>query len=151
MNNFAKRGDYFYYLEVWDKQILRDNKISSVLGESTYQTSYVNGSKRSLNKVNKIEFALFWKNKSSAEERILSLKRNRPKDEYVYILKFLNREEFINIIPDVCSDDVKDYQRNLWLVNKQLKDKEVTYKRKLENPWRDFKIVDLGDILSNKK
>lgn len=149
MNNFAKRGDYFYYLEVWDKQILRDNKISSILDESTYQTFYVNGSQKNLNRVDKIEFAIFWKNKESAEHRILTLKRSRPKDEYLYLVKSLTREEFINIIPEECSDDV-GYKKNLWLINKKLRDKELVYKTKLENTWRDFKTVDLGDILLNK-
>jgi hypothetical protein len=151
MSYLKKRGNFFYYLEVWDKQILRDNKISSVLDESTHQTFFVNGSLKSLNKVDKIELAHFWKNKSSAENRILSLKRNRPKDEYVYLLKSLTREEFIDIIPDECSDNIIKYKKVYWEINKQLKDKEKNYKRKLENPWREFKTIDLTDVLSDKK
>ncbi len=151
MSYLKKRGNFFYYLEVWDKQILRDNKISSVLDESTHQTFFVNGSLKSLNKVDKIEFALFWKNKISAENRILSLKRNRPKDEYVYLLKSLTREEFIDIIPDECFDDIKEYKKVYWKINKELKDKEKNYKTKLENHWRELKTVDLSDVLSDKK
>jgi len=151
MKKIAKRGDHFYYLEVWDKQILRDSKISSILDECRSQVFFVNGSLKKLNKVDKIELALFWKNKSSAENRILSLKRNRPKDEYIYLLKSLTREEFIDIIPDDFPKDIKGHYTNLWLINKQLKDKEKNYKKKLENPWRDFKTFDLTDVLSDKK
>jgi hypothetical protein len=140
-NYIAPRGDLFYYIEVWDKQILRDNKISSILGENISQTFFVNGSQKNLNKVDKIEFALFWKNKESAEHRILTLKRFRPKDEYLYLIKFLTREEFINSIPNECSD-VKKYKKFYWERNKELKDKELCYKRKLENPFGlGYKII----------
>jgi hypothetical protein len=151
MSYLKKRGNFFYYLEVWDKQILRDNKISSILGEDESQIFYVNGSLKSLNKVDKIEFALFWKSKESAKNRILTLKRFRPNDEYVYLLKSLTREEFIDIIPDECSDNTKEYKKVYWKINKELKDKEKNYKTKLENPWREFKTVDLSDVLSDKK
>lgn len=144
----AKRGDYFYYLEVWNKQEFRDNRISSILDEPKGKIHYVNGSLSKLNKVDKIELALFWKNKSSAENRIKSLKL-RPLDNYHYVINSFSREEFISKIPDKCPDNVKSYQETFWLINKQLKDKEVKYKKKLENPWRDFKLVDLGNILNN--
>jgi hypothetical protein len=140
-NYISPRGDLFYYIEVWDKQILRDNKISSILGENISQTFFVNGSQKNLNKVDKVEFALFWKNKESAEYRILTLKRSRPKDEYLYLIKFLTREEFINSIPNKCSD-VKNYKKLYWERNKELKDKELSYKRKIENPFGlGYKII----------
>lgn len=134
-NYIAKRGDILYYIEVWDKQILRDNKISSILGENTSQVFFVNGSQKNLNKVDKIEFALFWKNKENADHRITTLKRFRPKDDYVYLVKSLTREDFINLIPDCCIGDIKDYKKLYWSRNKDLKNKELCYKRKLENPW----------------
>jgi hypothetical protein len=146
-NYIAPRGDLMYYLEVWDIQILRDSKISSILGEPNSQTFFVNGSQKNLSRVDKIELALFWKNKESAEHRILTLKRFRPKDEYKYVLKSLTREEFINIIPDECDPDLKDYKKVYWNKNKELKVKELCYKRKLENPWRDYNIKNIGELL----
>jgi hypothetical protein len=146
-NYISPRGDLFYYIEVWDKQILRDNKISSILGENTSPVFFVNGSQKNLNKVSKIEFALFWKNKQSAENRILTLKRFRPKDEYVYLVKYLTRGDFISLIPDQCNDGVKDYKKIYWNKNKELKDKELCYKRKLENPWRDYNIKNIDELL----
>lgn len=131
-------GDRFYYIEVWDKQILRDNKISSILGEGEFEKTYLNGSQRSLNKVNRIECAIFWKNKESAEWRISTLKRSRPKDHYIYLIKSLTREEFINIIPDVHHESLKSHTKFYWEKNKELKIKEVSYKRKLENPWNNI-------------
>ena len=147
MNYIQPRGDHFYYIEVWDKQILRDSKISNILGEEATKPSYVNGSQKQLNKVDKIEFALFWKNEESANYRITTLKIFRPKDEYEYIVKYLTREEFIEIIPDEQPNGNKYHTQVCWSRNKDLKDKEKAYKRKIENPWRNFEIKDLNQIL----
>lgn len=146
-NYIQPRGDNFYYIEVWDKQILRDSKISNILGEETQKPYYVNGSQRQLNKVDKIEFALFWKNESSAYHRIETLKRHRPKDEYEYIVKSMNREDFINIIPDKQPNGNKYHTEVCWMKNKQLKEKEISYKRKIENPWRNYNVKDLNELL----
>lgn len=126
------RGDYFYYIEVWNKQALRDSKISNILGEKSIKPKYVNGSLRQLNMVDKIEFSLFWKNESSAYYRIESLKRNRPKDKYHYIVKSMNRDEFIDIIPDKEPNGNKYLIEVCWMKNKQLKEKEISYKRKIK-------------------
>lgn len=147
MNYIAPRGDDFYYIEVWDKQVLRDSKISDILGEEASKPKYVNGSQKQLNMVDKIEFALFWKNKESAYHRITTLKINRPKDNYEYVVKSVNREEFLSIIPDESPNGNEYHIKVCWGKNKELKDKEKTYKRKIENPWRDFKIKDLNQIL----
>jgi dTDP-4-amino-4,6-dideoxygalactose transaminase len=145
MNYIAPRSDYFYYLEVWDKIVLRDSKISDILGEESSKPRYVNGSQKQLNMVDKIEFSLFWKNKESAYHRITTLKRHRTNDNYEYLVKSMNREEFLSIIPDEIPIGNK-YNQTCWLKNKELKDKEKTYKRKIENPWRNFKIKDISDV-----
>lgn len=148
MNYIQPRGDHFYYIEVWDKQILRDSKISNILSEEATKPSFVeNLVGHQLNKVDKIEFALFWKNESSAYHRIETLKRHRPKDEYEYIVKSFNREEFINIIPDKQPNGNKYHTEVCWMKNKQLKEKEVSYKRKIENPWRNYNVKDLNELL----
>ena len=140
------RGDNFFYLEVWNKSELRDSRISDILDEKVSETYYVNGSLRILSRVNRIEFALFWKNKSSAEDRIKSLKSARPNDKYTYIIKSLNRQEFIDIIPDKISKDTKEYHKNYWMANKNLKNKEIEYLKKIDNPWRYHKVKDLNKI-----
>lgn len=146
MCNIAKRHDTFFYIEVWDKQTLRDYKISNILGDKTFIPNYLNGSLNRLNKVPSVEYALFWKNKSSAYRRITSLKRHRPKDNYEYIVREIDRDKFISIIPDKIKTSNK-FHLTCWKVNKDLKDREVNYKKKLENPWRDYKVKDLNDIL----
>ena len=146
-NYIASRGDHFYYIEVWDKQVLRDSKISKILGEEAIKPSYVNGTKKQLNKVDRIEFALFWKNESSANHRITTLKRHRPKDVYEYIVKSLSREEFIEVIPNKQPNGNKFYIEVCWMKNKQLKEKEISYKKKIENPWRNHNVKDLNELL----
>ena len=140
------RGDNFFYLEVWNKSELRDSRISDILDEKVSETYYVNGSLRILSRVNRIEFVLFWKNKSSAEDRIKSLKSARPNDKYTYIIKSLNRQEFIDIIPDKISKDNKEYHKKYWMANKNLKNKEIEYLKKIDNPWRDHKVKELNKI-----
>lgn len=133
----AKRGDIFYYVEVWGLSEYRNKIISNLLDINNNDVSYLSGSTRSLTKVNKIEFATFWKNKHSAESRIEYFEK-RPKDEYKYVIKSISREEFINLIPDK-EPNCNKYQKMCWLKNKETKQKEVTYKRKLrslENPYQ---------------
>jgi hypothetical protein len=137
-NNYIQaRGDYFYYLEVWDKSLLRDSLISNILDEDSMRPYYVNGSQRQLNRVNKIECALFWKNKSSAEHRIETLKWSRPNDDYKYVVKELNREQFINIIPNEFKGN--SMENIYWKSNSELKSKEINYQKKIEHAER-FKV-----------
>jgi hypothetical protein len=137
-NNYIQaRGDYFYYLEVWDKSLLRDSLISNILDEDSMRPYYVNGSQRQLNRVNRIECALFWKNKSSAEHRIETLKWSRPNDDYKYVVKELNREQFINIIPNEFKGN--SMENIYWKSNSELKSKEINYQKKIEHAER-FKV-----------
>jgi hypothetical protein len=136
-NYIQPRGDYFYYLEVWDKSLLRDSLISNILDEDSMKPYYVNGSQRQLNRVNKIECALFWKNEGSAKHRIETLKWARPNDDYKYVIKVLNREQFINIIPDEFKGN--SIENIYWKLNSELKLKEINYQKKIEHAEK-FKV-----------
>lgn len=130
----APRGDYFYYIEVWDKQSIRDQKISDILDLSQMtKPKYLNGSSTTQILSDSIEFALFWKTRESAEYRISNLKK-RKKDN-VYIIKYFDRDEFISKIPDNCAVKVKQSEKIRLVINQELKKKEITYKKKIENVW----------------
>lgn len=130
----APRGDYFYYIEVWDKQSIRDQKISDILDLSQMTNpKYLNGSSTTQILSDSIEFALFWKTRESAEYRISNLKK-RKKDN-VYIIKYFDRDEFISKIPDNCAVKAKQSEKIRLVINQELKKKEITYKKKIENVW----------------
>lgn len=135
MNKYiAPRGDHFYYIEVWNKELLRDQKISDILDlvEIT-NPKYLHGSSSTLILSESIEFAIFWKTKESVEYRISNLKK-RKKDN-VYIIKYFDRDEFISKIPDVFSCSIKYTEKIRLSINQELKKKEINYKKKIENIW----------------
>lgn len=133
----APRGDHFYYIEVWDKQSIRDQKISDILDLSQMTNpKYLNGSSTTQILSDSIEFSLFWKTRESAEYRISNLKK-RKKDN-VYIIKYFDRDEFISKIPDNCvhcSVKAKQSEKIRLAINQELKKKEIAYKKKIENVW----------------
>lgn len=135
MNKYiAPRGDHFYYIEVWNKELLRDQKISDILDLAEITNpKYLNGSSSTLILSESIEFAIFWKTKESVEYRISNLKK-RKKDN-VYIIKYFDRDEFISKIPDVLSCSIKYTEKIRLSINQELKKKEINYKKKIENIW----------------
>ena len=135
MNKYiAPRGDYFYYIEVWNKELLRDQKISDILDLAEITNpKYLHGSSSTLILSELIEFAIFWKTKESVEYRISNLKK-RKKDN-VYIIKYFDRDEFISKIPDVLSCSIKYTEKIRLSINQELKKKEINYKKKIENIW----------------
>ena len=134
----APRGDSFYYIEVWDKQMLRDCKLSKILNmESNIKPKYVNGSLSNLVMCN-LSSALFWKNIETAEFRIEYLSRNEKiKNTYIFKIKYFNREEFIKSIPGestkASSKRISKYgEIAYWDRNRKMKEKEIGYLRKLK-------------------
>lgn len=130
MSYIQPRSDDFYYLEVWDKQKMRDSKLTDLFGGKKMKPEYVAGSQKRLEKVNRIYEAIFWKNRESAEHRIECLNNNIKyiKDNYTFVIKCLTREEFIKEIPDpdgtICWGCVKR--------NQKLKVEELRYLEKLK-------------------
>lgn len=128
MSYVKPRGDIFYYIEVWDKQSIRDKKISFILDESNDTTiKYYNSSQGTVKFYNNIFCALFWKNLETAEFRLKTLKRHT---EYTFTIKSLTRNEFVNVIPN--NYKVKDkWELGCYQRNKELKGKELEYIEKI--------------------
>jgi hypothetical protein len=126
----TKRGDLFYYIEVWDRQDLRDHSINIIVGEEPTNTTYVNGTQVQLHKTDIIYAALFWKRKVSATFRVSQLLK-RPKNKNLkFIVKEMSREEFIETIPD--ESKLKSTDLLYWNINRSLRKKELEYLEKLK-------------------
>lgn len=131
MNYITPRSDDFYYLEVWDKQKMRDSKLTELFGGEKMKPEYVAGSQQRLDKVDEKFKALFWKTKGTAEYRIECLnKRENIKNNYKFVVKCLTREEFINTIPD---PDGESFYWGYVKRNQKLKAEELRYLEKLKN------------------
>ena len=128
MKYFEPRGDLFYYLEVWDKQALRDYKLSEILGGiSNTLPKYAGGNQMSLIIYEDIFMSLFWKSKVTAELRVELLYRDpKVKDNYTLVIKYLNRDEFIKTIPETSRGSHFAWKKNL-----KTKQNEIGYLRKL--------------------
>ena len=125
---FEPRGDLFYYLEVFDKQALREFKLTAILGgDSDIIPKYAGGNQRSLIIYEDIYMSLFWKSKKTAELRIkLLYEDSKIKDNYTLVVKFINRDEFIKAIPDTSRGSHYAWKKNL-----KTKQNEIGYLRKL--------------------
>lgn len=127
MSYITPRSDNFYYLEVWDKQRLRDLKLTELFGGDQIKPEYVAGSQQRLDKVSKLYQSLFWKTRETAEFRIECLNKNKNiKDNYKFVVKHLTREEFIEVIPD------KSCGWGYVKRNQKLKSEELRYLDKLK-------------------
>jgi hypothetical protein len=128
MNYIQPRSDDFYYLEVWDKQKMRDSKLTDLLGGEKLKPEYVAGSQKRLDKVNKRYEAIFWKNRESVDHRIECLNNDIDiKNNYKFVIKCLTREEFIKEIPDSDGSNYLFIKRN-----QKLKTEELRYLDKLK-------------------
>jgi len=130
MSYITPRSNEFYYLEVWDKQKMRDSKLTELFGGEKMNPEYVAGSQQRLDKVDEKYKALFWKTKETAEYRIQCLNKiDKVQSNYTFILKCLTREEFIQEVPDPESDG---YYWGLIKRNQKLKGEELRYLEKLK-------------------
>jgi hypothetical protein len=116
LNIYLGKRDKFYYLLVADKSINRDNQLSELFGEEVKLQYY-----SPLNITEFIYCARFWKDKDSVN-RFISYKKSNT-----YQIKEMNREEFINSIPDKSSVQISDerYIKNLELRNQEIKYSKV--------------------------
>lgn len=129
MSYITPRSDDFYYLEVWDKQKMRDSKLTELFGGEKMKPEYVAGSQKRLDSVDEKCEAIFWKTKESAEYRIKCLNKiEKVKDNYTFVIKCLTREEFINEIPEIKNRFVWGYHKK----NLNLKHEELRYLEKLK-------------------
>lgn len=130
MSYITPRSDDFYYLEVWDKQKMRDSKLTELFGGEKMKPEYVAGAQHRLDKVDERFKALFWKTRETAEYRIKCLNKiDRIKNNYTFVVKCLTREEFIKEIPDPDGKVYWGYIKK----NQKLKSEELRYLEKLKN------------------
>ncbi len=122
-NLYFGRRDIFYYVEVADKSVNRDNQISKLFGEQvkvTFQSDNY--------PTDKLYCAKFWKDKESAQNFI----RYRKKD--IFKLKEINRQQFIESIPEK-SDVPDDVGNAMYLRNLLIKYQEQNYQKN----WNEFR------------
>jgi hypothetical protein len=133
---FGKR-DFFYYLEVADKSVNRDNQISELFGEDVKKLYHTSTTPNEF-----IYCAKFWKDKDSIQ-RFVSY---RKKDYFK--LKEISREEFINIIPE--KSDVGDVSRDLnYIKNLESKHKEQIYSKAWSDFRKKYKCIEAYRKVSN--
>lgn len=88
LNIYFGKRDKFYYYEIGDKSVIRDNQLSELFGEEVKKMYY--------SPIGPTEFiycAKFWKDKDAAH-RFLNIRKTNHQ------LIEIDREEFIKLIPD---------------------------------------------------
>ena len=140
LNVYCGKRDDFYFVEITNKLILRDNKISELFGEEKsvlYHSPSI--------PTNKIYLAKFWKDKDSAIRFI-----NSNSHRGTYILQSISRDEFIKCIPD------KDYAgedsiNHHYLKNLELRRQEENYSKKWNEYRKQYKAIDAYKKVKNPK
>jgi hypothetical protein len=129
-NIYFGRRDSFYYVEIADKSVNRDNQLSQLFGEEIKPVYH--GSNYP---TDKLYCAKFWKDKDSANNFI----RYQKKD--IFKLKELSRQEFINLIPE--KSEVGDDCRNeIYLRNLETKHQEQNYSKKWNEFRKNYKAIE---------
>lgn len=128
-NKTHYRSNFFYYIEVYTKPMLRKKKLNEVLGKKNIKPKYYNGVYGKLDKKNKIYLTIFWKQKKTAESRIKSL--FKFEDLYFQIVE-INRLEFIKTIPDKVPGSLNKWDRGNYLMNLDKKIEEENYMNALK-------------------
>lgn len=138
LNIYYGKRDDFYFVEITNKLILRDNKISELFDEEKtilYHSPSM--------PTNKIYLAKFWKDKDSATRFINSNSHRRT-----YILHSIGRDEFIKCVPD------KDYAgmdstNHHYLKNLGLRRQEENYSKKWNEYRKRYKAIDAYKKVKN--
>lgn len=137
---FGKR-DTFYCVEIADKSVIRDNQLSELLGEKTTKMYHSPNGSTEL-----IYSAKFWKDKDSAMRFINYRKKN------LFHLVELNREEFINSIPDKIIDEnleLKNFNKDTYLKNLTLKNQESKYQKVWDEYRKKYKCISAYKKVKN--
>ena len=136
LNIYFGKRDTFYYYEVGDKSVIRDNQLSELFGEEVKLVYYsVNGPTEF------IYCAKFWKDKSAA----LRFLNNR---KLQHQLREMNREEFIKSIPD--KSDVGNLSNDeRWIKNYTSKKQEMKYSKVWEEYRKKYKAIEAYKKVNN--
>lgn len=103
MGKVAYRSSDFYYIEVYTTKQFRLKKVNSIFEEKNkIKPKYYNSLHGKVNPQKKIYNALFWKTIDGVTKRTLSIRNNYP--NFHFVIKCMNRKEFINIIPKKSSE-----------------------------------------------
>lgn len=119
---YGKR-DIFYYAQIADKSVVRDNKISELLGDDVKKYYY----NPTLKKTENIFCTRFWKDKKSI------VRFSEGKDNIIIL--DIDRETFINIIPDIIPEDLNGFDKIQFYKNLKMKKEEANYK----NLWKTLR------------
>ena len=142
LNIYFGKRDTFYYYEVGDKSVIRDNQLSELFGEEVKLVYYsVNGPTEF------IYCAKFWKDKSSAL-RFLNTYTLSDQIKNNYQLREMNREEFIKSIPD--KSDVGNLSNDeRWIKNYTSKKQEMKYSKVWEEYRKKYKAIEAYKKVNN--
>jgi hypothetical protein len=126
MDNIPYRSSDFYYIEIYTTNQVRLKKINSILDEKkkTKPKYYYNGLHGKVDPQKKIYNALFWKTIDGVTKRTLSIRNNYP--NFHFVIKCMNRKEFLNIIPKKPSE-VSDIHRYYFRRNHKIAMEEIRY------------------------
>jgi hypothetical protein len=125
MKEFSPKRSEFFYIKVSDLQTNRDNKLSELFGEES-RISYLGANNK---KVDKIYLAKFWKDKMSVN-RVLKSKN------LILEVFSIDRNTFINSIPDESGINDYVYSKNL-----ELKRKEINYQERESKFLSQYKAI----------
>lgn len=119
---YTNKRDIFYYVEIVDKQVNRDNKISEIFGED-FVLYYIGcDNTHNYTKVTDIRYARFWKDLKSAETTKCLYSKTSERNQEIRVHQ-LNSDEFISSIPD-------EYPIENFITKKNLKLRSETVKHK---------------------
>jgi hypothetical protein len=129
--DFTFKRPFFYCLKVTDIETNRDDRISQLFGEK-FEIWYLGPNN---SKVQEIYHARFWKDKKSAENAGIVVKRKSP--DVIYEVLEFDREEFIKLIPDTNQNNNYVIIRNI-----KLKRQEIHYSKREKEFLSKYKCID---------
>ena len=136
LNIYFGKRDTFYYYEFGDKSVIRNNQLSELFGEEVKLVYYSPNGPTEF-----IYCAKFWKDKSAA----LRFLNNR---KLQHQLREMNREEFINSIPD--KSDVGNLSNDeRWIKNYTAKKQEMKYSKVWEEYRKKYKAIEAYKKVNN--
>jgi len=135
------KKDEFYYIKCIDKQLVRNNKLSFLLDDEEEINYYVGVDWKPTTNLSE---ARFWKDEFSAEKAIRSeyggVYNTKPRSDVswgdIFKVIKINRDEFIQVIPESYS-----VENAITLRNSSLRSQEIKFARKLKEFRAQYKAI----------
>lgn len=122
MQNYTDKRDTFYYIQIIDKQISRDNKLSEIFGGDVVNLYLgCDNDSMKIGPVSDLKYARFWKDKRAVNKAITDIS---------YKVNEMDSEKFISIIPD-------EYEAESFISKKNLRLKRDTIRWK--EGWKELR------------